>query len=312
MPRNPLSDPLFLPALGRVLLLIAVGFVGVLLAKRPRSFQVLRRTSFFQRARTWLWIGPLFLVALFTGGFVAFLLAAYVAVQGLSEFTRMAGIHRRYAMLLMLWSLVGLLVAALARPFLLFLPFGFFILLVLVPVIWGGVEEANRQVGDTLFGYVYIGLPLAYAVYAKSEPWGTSFLMLVGVGVAMSDVAAYAVGRGLKGPKVIPAVNPTKTWSGTLGNLAGAVLGVALLTVGMPAGALPPEWGAAGVVVLTAMIALGAVWGDLTETLIRRAFRGEGGTLLLGFGFVLERVDSLLMAVPLAYFGLLLTLRLAG
>jgi phosphatidate cytidylyltransferase len=308
VPRNPFANELFLPVFLRVMLLIVVGLLAVLLAQR-RSLRVWRRSTLFLRARTWFVIGPLFVLAVFTGGFVAFLLATFVVVQGSSEFVRIAGIDRRYAYLLMIWGEVGLLVAALARDFFGFLPFGFFILLTLVPILSGQVEDAHRQVADTLVGYVFVGLPMAYVVFVNSaEPWGLNFLVIVTVSVAVADIAAYAVGTAVRGPKLVPRLDPDKSWGGVLGSLAGAAVGVALLWV-----AVPDVWSIAAVVVLVLVIAVGSVWGDLTESFIRTAFRTEArSTLLLGYGGVLDRVDSLLMAVPLCYYALILVDKLVG
>ena len=308
MPRNPFADPLFLPVLWRVMLLIVVGFAAVVLSQR-RSLEVWRRSTLFLRARTWFVIGPLFVLAVFIGGFVAFLLATFVVVQGCSEFVRIAGIDRRYAYLLILWGEAGLLVAALARDFFLFLPFGFFILLTLVPILSGQITDAHRQVADTLVGYVFVALPMAYIVLVKTaEPLGLRFLLVVTVSVALSDIAAYATGSALRGRKLVPRVDPTKTWGGVLGNLVGAAVGILWMWV-----AVPSEWSVAAVVVLAVVIAFGSVWGDLTESFIRTAFRTEArSTLLLGYGGVLDRVDSLLMAFPLCYYALILVDKLVG
>jgi phosphatidate cytidylyltransferase len=65
------------------------------------------------------------------------------------------------------------------------------------------------------------------------------------------------------------------------------------------------------VVVLVLVIAAASVWADLTGSFIQRAFRTEvRSTVILGYGGVLNRVDSLLMAFPLAYFALLLVHKL--
>jgi phosphatidate cytidylyltransferase len=300
VPRNPFANPLFLPVFLRVMLLIVVGLAAVLLSQR-RSLRVWRRSTLFLRARTWFVIGPLFVVAVFVGGFVAFLLATFVVVQGCSEFARIAGIQRRYAYLLILWGELGLLVAALARDFFGFLPFGFFILLTLVPILSGQVDDAHRQVADTLVGYVFVALPMAYIVLVKSaEEWGLNFLVIVTVSVAVSDIAAYAAGAALRGPKL--GADPTKTWGGVLGNLVGAAVGMGLLWV-----AVPSEWSLAAVVVLVLVIAFGSVWADLTEGFVRRAFRSEvRSTVVLGYGGVLNRVDSLLITFPLSYYALIL------
>ena len=306
MPRNPFANPLFLPVFLRVMLLIVVGLAAVLLSQR-RSLKVWRRSTLFLRARTWFVIGPLFVLAVFIGGFVAFLLATFVVVQGCSEFARIAGIERRYAYLLILWGELGLLVAALARDFFGFLPFGFFIALTLLPILSGQITDAHRQVADTLVGYVFVALPMAYIVLVKSaEPYGLEFLVIVTVAVALSDIAAYATGSALRGRKLMPRVDPTKTWGGVLGNLVGAAVGVGWLWV-----AVPPEWSVAAVVVLVLVIAFGSVWADLTGSFIQRAFRTEvRSTVILGYGGVLNRVDSLLMAFPLSYFALLLVNKL--
>jgi phosphatidate cytidylyltransferase len=308
VPRNPFADPLFVPVLLRVLALIVVGLAAVLVSQR-RSLQVWRRSTLFLRVRTWFVIGPLFVVAVFVGGFVAFLLATFVVVQGCSEFARIAGIERRYAYLLIVLGEGGLLVAALARDFFIFLPFGFFIALTLVPILSGQITDAHRQVADTLVGYVFVALPMAYIVLVKSaDPLGLNFLVIVTVAVALSDIAAYAAGSALPGRKLIPRVDETKTWGGVLGNLVGAAVGVGWLWV-----AVPPEWSIAGVVVLVVVIAAGSVWADLTGSFIQRAFRTEvRSTVILGYGGVLSRVDSLLMAFPLSYYALILVDKLLG
>jgi phosphatidate cytidylyltransferase len=308
VPRNPFANPLFLPVFLRVMLLIVFGLAAVLLSQR-RSLRVWRRSTLFLRARTWFVIGPLFVLAVFIGGFPAFLLATFVVVQGCSEFVRIAGIERRFAYLLIVWGVLGLLVAALARDFFLFLPFGFFIALTLVPILSGRITDAHRQVADTLVGYVFVALPMAYIVLVKSaEAWGLNFLVIVTVSVAVSDIAAYATGSALRGRKLLPRVDATKTWGGALGNLVGAAVGVGWLWV-----AVPSEWSIAAVIVLVLVIALGSVWADLTGSFIQRAFRTEvRSTVLLGYGGVLNRIDSLLITFPLSYYAVILVDKVTG
>jgi phosphatidate cytidylyltransferase len=309
VPHNPFANDLFLPVLLRVVVLLLAGFVAVLLARRRWSLRVLRRSTLFIRARVWFIIGPLFVVAVFIGGFVAFLLATYVMLQGSSEIARIAGIQRRYALLLLLWGEVGLLVAAFAREYFVLLPFGFLILLTLVPILSGELADAHRQVADTLFAYIYVGLPIGYIVFVKSaEPWGLNFLVLVTVAVAVSDIGSWVVGRAIKTPSLTREVSPGKTWSGAVGNLLGAALAVALLWV-----AVPKEWPIAVVVVLVVVVAVGSLWGDLTDDFVKRAFSTTAtSSLVMGYGGVLDRIVSLLMAFPLTYYAVVLTNRLVS
>ena len=105
--------------------------------------------------------------------------------------------------------------AALARDFFGFLPFGFFIALTLVPILSGQITDANRQVADTLVGYVFMALPMAYIVLVKSaEPYGLEFLVVVTVAVALSDIAAYAPGSALRGRKLMPRVTRPRPGAG--------------------------------------------------------------------------------------------------
>ncbi|HYI44637.1 MAG TPA: CDP-archaeol synthase [Actinomycetota bacterium] len=292
----------------RVSLLLLVGVLAVVAIER-KPWNELRDATLFLRIKSWAVIAPLFLVTLFSGGFPAFLLAAFITLQASAEYGRLVRMDRKYAVLLAVWALVGLLVAAFVPRFLLLLPLAFFLLLTLMPIVSGRVEGAHRQVTATLFGYIYIGLPMAYFVFIKGvESWGREFLLIVGVAVALSDVLAFVVGSLLKGPKLAPKVSPGKTWAGVLGNVLGAVLGVLLLSI-----AIPAEWAGAGIVTMTLVIAIGALWGDLTESFVKRDFAvKDAGTLLPGFGGILDRVDSFLLAMPLAYYGLLIGNRIAG
>ncbi|HEU4397695.1 MAG TPA: phosphatidate cytidylyltransferase [Actinomycetota bacterium] len=308
MPRNPLAHPLFWPVAWRVALTLLAGLGGVVLAERKRLGQ-LGSSTLFLRVRTWAWIAPVFVLAVFTGGLVVFLLAAVIALQGVAEYARLIELERRYLALLAAWSIVGLLVAALARRYFLFLPLGFFLLTSLTPIVSGQTSGAHRQVSGAIFGYLYIGLPMAYLVFIKAaEQWGLQFLLVVGLAVALSDVCAFAVGSVLKGPKLAPAVSPGKTWAGAAGNLLGAALGVAILWVAVPA-----QWTAAGIAALIVAVAVGAVLGDLIESFVKRDFAvKDAGTILAGFGGVLDRVDSLLVALPLGYYALIVGDNLAG
>ncbi len=307
MPHNPFANDLFIPVLLRVVVLLLAGFAAVLIARRRWSLRVLRRSTLFARTRVWFLIGPLFVVAVFIGGFVSFLLATYVILQGSAEIVRIAGIQRRYALLLMLWGQIGLLVAALAGSYVVFLPFGFLILLTLLPILSRELTDSHRQVADTLFAYIYIGLPMAYIVFVKStEPLGLNFLVVVTIAVAVSDIGSWVAGRALKGPRLLQEIAPGKTWSGALGNLLGAGAAVALLWV-----AVPRSWSIAVVIVLVVMVGLGSLWGDLTDAFVKRAFPTTAtSTLVIGYGGVLDRVVSLLMAFPLTYFAVVVTQRI--
>jgi len=74
---------------------------------------------------------------------------------------------------------------------------------------------------------------------------------------------------------------------------------------------VPKTWPIGVVVVLVLVIAVGSLWGDLTDDFVKRAFpTTTAGSLVTGYGGVLDRVDSLLMAFPLSYYAVVLTERI--
>ena len=115
--------------------------------------------------------------------------------------------------------------------------------------------------------------------------------------MALSDVVAFTVGKALGGPKLAPRISPNKTWAGLAGNFIGAYAGVGLMYF-----ALPPRMDWQAMALLPVVIAIGAVWGDLFESSLKREFMAkDAGAWLPGFGGLLDRADSLVVTIPLIY-----------
>jgi len=122
--------------------------------------------------------------------------------------------------------------------------------------------------------------------------------------VWIADIAAYFAGRAFGRHKLAPAISPGKTWEGVAGALvAVAMYAIALVPFARRAG-YPGEVTALGVaawLLLALLLALLSVAGDLFESLQKRhAGVKDSGTLLPGHGGVLDRIDALLAALPLA------------
>lgn len=138
-----------------------------------------------------------------------------------------------------------------------------------------------RRAALTAFGVVWLPWSLAHLVLLG----GTAFAVCAAVSVA--DVTAWCGGRLVGGAR-LSALSPNKTWGGVLGAAAGAALVLGLL------GALTPG-------LLVAVVA-GGVVGDLLESMAKReAGVKDAGSWLPGFGGLLDRVDSLLVVLPLAW-----------
>lgn len=190
-------------------------------------------------------------------------------------------------------------------------------LIILAAVIWtrGPQRRPLGAASLTVMGILYTGglLSFGYALrehpYAVGDRAGTALVAFPLVLTWASDIGAFFVGRAVGGPKLIPSVSPGKTISGALGGLAATVLvswlyvrfalrPVALLTMTIPA-----------TILFGALISVAAQVGDLAESLLKReANVKDSSHLIPGHGGLLDRLDSLLFVLPVAYllFGWLL------
>lgn len=146
-------------------------------------------------------------------------------------------------------------------------------------------------------GVVYMSIPLASVVLLYQRPCGVTWLLLLLTVVFGGDTAAYYVGRAWGRHKLCPRVSPGKTVEGALGALATSfVAGAAVKLIALP----QLSWPATALFCILASIA-GQV-GDLFESVLKRSsgFK-DSGSILPGHGGVLDRIDGLLFAAPLAY-----------
>jgi phosphatidate cytidylyltransferase len=116
---------------------------------------------------------------------------------------------------------------------------------------------------------------------------------------------AYITGRLIGRHKMSPVISPNKTIEGAAGGIIfGAVAAIVLnlyLELGM---------GLASVVILSVVIGVVAIIGDLAESVIKRgAGVKDSGSIIPGHGGVLDRIDSIIFTVPVLYYYILLYYR---
>ena len=159
-------------------------------------------------------------------------------------------------------------------------------------------QAALQHVLKQVLGIAYIPLFLSYLVLIRNGANGVVWICFVLCIVFSGDVGAYYTGSYLGKHKLCPAVSPKKTIEGSIGGVAANVMTGALFKLFfLPA--LP--WGAGVLFFISAGIA-GQV-GDLFESEYKRvAAVKDSGAILPGHGGILDRIDALLFAAPVAYY----------
>jgi phosphatidate cytidylyltransferase len=173
--------------------------------------------------------------------------------------------------------------------------------------VWGNVPSVLRLMGGV------VALWVAWLAVVQARVIGINFLFSVLVLVWVADVFAYFAGRKLGGRfftrKLAPSISPGKTWEGACGGLLGVLLcafiwkAIDELT-NQTTASLYTQLARSGVAfMMLSVVFLSAmsVVGDLVESLFKRsAGVKDSSALLPGHGGVLDRIDALLPALPLA------------
>ncbi|GLY21167.1 phosphatidate cytidylyltransferase [Micromonospora sp. NBRC 101691] len=244
-------------------------------------------------------LGALILVPLFTE-ILAFLvvLAAAVAVGmwEMSRAVRRAGAHPPVVPLiaggvltvgLAWWSgpdalVLGLLVTLAAT---------------LVWRLSEGKAGLGRDMTAATLIAVYVPFLAGFAALLAAVPGDGHLRVLVTlVAVVLSDTGGYAAGANFGKRKMAPTISPSKSWEGFYGSVGTAALGSALLIWLLFD--VAPWWGA----LFGVAVSIAAVLGDLAESMIKRDLGiKDMSNLLPGHGGLMDRLDSILFAVPTAY-----------
>lgn len=128
------------------------------------------------------------------------------------------------------------------------------------------------------------------ACFLLAEQYGVTRVLTIWALVALVDAGGYGFGRAFGKAKLMPAVSPKKTWAGVLGALFLQLLVVVGLFHSEITRAL----------IMSFAIVIGAIVGDLWFSYIKRLFGiKDYSKLLPGHGGILDRLDGVIMVLPL-------------
>jgi phosphatidate cytidylyltransferase len=181
-----------------------------------------------------------------------------------------------------------------------------------------GLPSGYPAAAASTFAFAYIAIPMALLVAIRQQPAGAIWTIYTLLAVWSGDIFAYFVGKSLGRHRMSPEISPKKTWEGAVASIVASVIvgtlwiqhapevSSALLRIGLiaPRDGMfgleqPPLW---PIILLSAVVNIAAQLGDLVESLIKRgAGVKDSGTILPGHGGMLDRIDAMLFAVPVAW-----------
>jgi len=164
-----------------------------------------------------------------------------------------------------------------------------------------GAEGYIRDASASLFLVAYIGLLGISVVLLLTDVRGPARVAVFMAAIIGSDTGGYIAGVLLGKHPMVPKISPKKSWEGVVGSLLLAPVAV-LVVVAI---AWPMTWWRA--VVIAEVVAVVGILGDLVESVIKRDLGVKDlGHVIPGHGGVMDRIDSYLVAAPVAWIALAL------
>jgi phosphatidate cytidylyltransferase len=166
-------------------------------------------------------------------------------------------------------------------------------------IVWriaDGPEAFRRDLTASVLVAVYVPFLLGFGVLLAEPADGKWRVIAAILAVVLSDTGGYAAGVFFGRHAMAPRISPKKSWEGFGGSMAAAAVGSAIfLSVALDV----PFYNG---LLFGVVIAIVAVAGDLAESMLKRDLGVKDmSNLLPGHGGVMDRLDSILFAVPTAY-----------
>lgn len=240
-------------------------------------------------------------------------LLSFFAVAGLIEFNQLTRVNRPYIFRIVLdcaaavWLLYATAQSGMAISLGLgiYIPYMLYLLYVVCRSTFLPHKDMLPSLGNSLIGQLYIAVPLALAIRLTLTinpifpitHYNGMLLLAIFIFIWVNDTGAYLVGSRWGKTPLAPSISPKKTVEGSIGGLLLALLSAVILRL-----LLFPELSWLSILLIAAVVAIFGTIGDLFESSLKRqAGVKDSGKLIPGHGGILDRIDSLLLAVPAVY-----------
>lgn len=305
---NPLENPIFLPVITRLGIILLSGLV-VVIAFNLKNLSGFFHSETWKRYYGWLIMAPTFIMGIFLGGITSLIVLMLIVYKAVREYSNMLNLPYFFRYLILINGVLSILIASLLPELAYFLPAVYLLVIMIASILRNQIENILNYATYSLFASIWICYSLTHFVLIGLRfEEGKNLLLMLGFSIALSDVMAYVVGKTFYkigfGTKLIIAqrISPNKTYAGMIGNIGGAAIGVYSLHF-LDSGLNEYE-----LIALVCVIGVFSIIGDLMESLVKR-FAGakDSGSSIPGHGGFLDRIDSLLITSLATYYFLIIT-----
>mgnify|MGYP001463732124 FL=1 len=187
-----------------------------------------------------------------------------------------------------------------------FIPYVLLLLYMMISELYLKKENPVLNWAYSMLSQLYIGLPfallnvLAFHNDPGSEYSSVSYNPILPLSIFiflwLNDTGAYCIGSLIGKHRLFERISPKKSWEGFFGGL------ILALASSQAFAWFAPEINRMNWLGLAATVVLFGTWGDLIESLLKRTLGvKDSGNVLPGHGGMLDRFDSVMLAVPASY-----------
>jgi phosphatidate cytidylyltransferase len=256
-------------------------------ADDPLRFSLLRGNELALRVCSAVVLVPLAIGTAYVGGWPFAIFWGAAAIGVVWEWSSMVAPDEQFSVLMAGGASLALAVILVATGH---------VLAALIVVAMGALGAASLTLADRRMwaagAIPYAGaLAIGPIILRSDGEQGFLAMLFVFAIVWTTDIAAYFVGRGLGGPKLVPRVSPNKTWTGAIGGLLASVFAAIIVA---KIAALTSFFALA---MLAIVLSISAQAGDLFESFLKRRFNAKDSSHLIpGHGGLMDRLDGFVTA----------------
>jgi phosphatidate cytidylyltransferase len=231
----------------------------------------------------------------------------FISIEEIAHVTK---IKKQYVVALQILSVLSIFVASSFPAYFYSLPILYFLIFTLLGIRENDAEKSFFNSATAIFFSIWIIFSLCHFVLLghlnNNLDESKSLLILLGFAVPLSDIFAFVIGKllgkfNLTKTKIASNLSPNKAYSGVLGNIIGAGLGIGIMYFAIKTYMPWYLW-----VILAIIIGVMGVIGDITESMFKRYYHTKDSSHLIpGHGGILDRIDSALRVIIVLYYFLL-------